>query len=348
MDAFYAAVEQRDRPEYAGIPLAVGSESRRGVVLTANYEARRFGVRSAMPSATARRLCPDITFVRPRFDAYREASRILRTIFERHTSIIEPLSLDEAYLDVTQSAKRGQSATCIAHAIKQAVRAELRLTASAGISYNKFLAKLASDMEKPDGLTVIRPEQALGILGGLAIERFHGIGPATARRLHAAGIHSGADLQSRSPDDLKTLLGRAGAWFWHLSQGLDDRPVQSGRKRLSVSVETTFPDDLAHPDEIGTELRKLCDDLLRRCERSSFSGRTLTLKIKYADFHIQTRSHSAAHPLTDPAEIHVLAKMLLRKAPLLTAVRLIGIGIGRQEHDRPENQLSLNFEKGEG
>ncbi|MEZ5826089.1 MAG: DNA polymerase IV [Geminicoccaceae bacterium] len=343
MDAFYAAVEQRDQPQLRGIPLAIGSHGPRGVVLTASYEARRFGVRSAMPSATARRLCPDLTFVRPRFDAYREASAGLHAIFARHTDCIEPLSLDEAYLDVSEAARSGISATEIAREIKDAVRAELQLTASAGISYNKFLAKLASDMEKPDGLTVIRPEQTMSILSGLPVERFHGIGPATARKLHSAGIRTGADLQYRTLSELSALLGRSGPYFWYLARGEDNRPVQSKRKRLSVSVETTFVEDIGRIEDLERELAALCPDLLQRCRRSGFTGRTLTLKLKYADFRIQTRSHTFPQPLAGEANVEDLARILLRKAPLDGPVRLIGIGIARQQQDEIDGQLSLDL-----
>lgn len=344
MDAFYAAVEQRDRPELRGIPLAVGSSGPRGVVLTASYEARRFGIRSAMPSATARRLCANLTFVSPRFDAYREASAGLHAIFARYTSIIEPLSLDEAYLDVSDAARSGLSATDMARGIKDAVRDELHLTASAGVSYNKFLAKLASDMDKPDGLTVIRPEQARALLADLPIERFHGIGPATARRLHAAGIRKGIDLQQRPPDELSALLGRSGPFFRKLATGEDDRPVRSTRKRLSVSVETTFVQDIDHIDDLARELAALCPDLLRRCRRSNFTGRTLTLKLKYADFRIQTRSHTLPHPLPDGGtELEPLAHRLLTKTPLDGPVRLIGIGIARQQQADLKGQLSLDL-----
>ena len=284
MDAYYAAVEQRDRPELRGQPVAVGSDSPRGVVLTASYEARKFGVRSAMPSQTAKRLCPDLLFVRPRFDAYKSSSRILRQIFACYTDMIEPLSLDEAYLDVTRSTQSGVVATDIAKSIKKDVVDQLELTASAGVSYNKFLAKLASDMQKPDGLTIIRPKQARTLLANLPIEKFHGIGPATAKRLHAQGIRTGADIQAHSAEELTALVGKSGNHFWHMAQGNDNRPVDASRQRHSLSVETTFASDITNLEEVSSELQKLCLDLISRCNKISFYGRTLTLKDQICRF----------------------------------------------------------------
>ena len=346
MDAFYAAVEQRDDPALRGRPIAVGSGSPRGVVLTASYDARAFGVRSAMPSLHARRLCPELIFVRPRFDAYKVASRHIREIFARHTDRIEPLSLDEAYLDVTPTDGHGSlSATDTARRIKKLVREELDLTASAGVSFNKMLAKLASDMEKPDGLTVIRPAQAEQILASLPVERFHGVGPVTARRLTEIGITTGGDLRALGHDRLVAMLGRTGRWLWKLACGIDDRPVQPDRPRLSVSVETTFADDIFDPERLADELRGLCSDLSRRLQRADFQGRSVVLKLKYADFSIRTRSLTTAFCPHEEDELLTIARDLLTRSPLDGPVRLLGVGVARHRHEIDDSQLSLPFEE---
>ena len=303
MDAFYAAIEQRDDPTLRGRPIAVGSNGGRGVVLTASYEARPFGVRSAMPSSRAARLCPQLHFVRPRFDAYTQASRQIRGIFARHTDLIEPLSLDEAYLDVTEACRGPISAMGLARAIKDAIRAELGLTASAGVSFNKFLAKIASDLEKPDGLTVIRPAQALAFLAALPIERFHGIGPATARRMRALGIASGADLQARSERDLIAAFGRAGRHYRAMAEARDDRAVEPDRARRSLSVETTFPQDLRGSAALEAALAPLTEELAARLARSGFIGRTLTLKLRFDDFRLVSRRVTLAMPVRDRLQI---------------------------------------------
>ena len=344
MDAFYAAIEQRDDPDLRGRPIAVGSESRRGVVLTASYEARTFGIRSAMPSLTARRLCPELQFVVPRFEAYKQASRNLHRILASHASGIEPLSLDEAYLDVTENCSMAMRATDIAKRIKAELRREeLSLTASAGVSYNKFLAKTASDMRKPDGLTVIRPDEAFRLLAGLPIEKFHGIGPATARRLHEAGIRHGADIQKRTQGELRAMLGKSGELYWRLAHGIDHRPVDANRVRTSISVETTFVEDISGLDHLNEELLKLSGDLDLRCRRSAFTGRTLTVKIKYADFRIGTRSHTASHPIAGQVEIARIGTILLTRAPLDHPVRLLGIGLSRNQPTSVPGQLDLPF-----
>lgn len=330
MDAFYAAVEERDDPELRGRPIAVGGDSARGVVMTASYAARRFGVRSAMPGSQAARLCPALVFVRPRFAVYKAVSREIRAIFHRYTDLVEPLSLDEAYLDVTAPRDGPAPAITIAAEIKAAIRTETGLTASAGVAASKFLAKLASEMEKPDGLCVIRPERALAVLAALPIERFLGVGPATARRLKAAGISSGADLQALDESIVRRRLGRQGLHFHQLANGIDERPVVPERERKSLSVETTFSRDIDEPEALARALEELARELARRLEQSAFRAATVTLKIKYRDFRLTTRQTTLGAPPADAAALAALAVFLLRRAPLAAPVRLLGLGLGGQ------------------
>ncbi len=342
MDAFYAAIEQRDDPTLRGRPIAVGSAGGRGVVMTASYEARPFGVRSAMPSALARRLCPDLRFVPARFPAYKAASARIRGILERYTPLVEPLSLDEAYLDVTDPLPGPMPAVTIARRLKEEIRDATGLTASAGVSFNKFLAKIASDLRKPDGLAVIRPEAAEAFIGGLPIERFHGIGPRTAARLHALGIRTGADLQAMGEAALVARLGQMGACFWHLAHARDDRPVVPDRPRRSLSVETTFARDLLDPKLMAVELDALAAELVPRLTRAGFRARTLTLKIKYADFRIQTRRTTRSEAFDGLDVIKAAASDLLnRPSPPATPVRLLGLGVANPVEGEEGRQLSL-------
>jgi len=327
MDAFYAAVEQRDNPSLRGRPLVVGgSPDGRGVVATASYEARRFGIRSAMPASRARRLCPDAVFVRPRFEAYAAESRKIREIFHRYTPLVEPLSLDEAYLDVSEcSACRG-SATLIARQIKQEIRAETGLTASAGVSYNKFLAKLASDIDKPDGLHLITPEQGPDFIAGLPVGRFHGVGPATEARMHELGIKTGADLRSRSLEELQAAFGKSGAFYYTIARGIDERPVQPVRERKSIGSETTFAEDLTDIEAMLAALRPLAADVLEGLAQRRLAADTWTLKVKYHDFQQITRSHSQRHPLRDLTPVmEVLTTLLARTEADRRPVRLLGV-----------------------
>jgi DNA polymerase-4 len=342
MDAFYAAVEQRDDPALRGLPVAVGGGGPRGVVTTASYEARAFGVRSAMPGAVARRLCPELVFVRPRFDAYRVVSRQIRAIFQAWTPLVEPLSLDEAYLDVTAAVREGRPAMAIARRIKEEIRAATGLSASAGVSFNKFLAKIASGLDKPDGLAVIRPERAMAFLAELPIERFHGVGPATAARLRACGIVRGADLQARSEAELVALLGRSGGYFWRMAQAQDDRPVEPRRRRKSLSVEETFAADRRGRAALAVELDALAETLAERLRQAEFRGRTLTLKIKLDDFRILTRRTTLPHPVADAAEIRSVAIALLdRPGPPGRPVRLLGLGVSVGDAEADARQLAL-------
>lgn len=327
MDAFFASVEQRDNPDLRGKPVAVGG-GHRGVVAAASYEARVFGVRSAMPSVTAKRRCPDLIFVKPRFDAYREVSGQIRRIFADYTELIEPLSLDEAYLDVSEDWHRLGSAKAIAEAIRARIRTETGLTASAGVSYCKFVAKLASDQNKPDGLCVIRPEQAQRYIASLPVGRFHGIGPRTAERLEALGIKTGADLQQLSLDELKGRFGSSGEWYWRICRGIDERPVRASRQAKSVSAERTFDQDYRTAEELHRELERVAGLAWERIARHETAGRTVTLKVKYSDFELISRAKSFADPVADRetfgAAGHYLLDALL---PAPKGVRLLGLGL---------------------
>ncbi|WP_223968843.1 DNA polymerase IV, partial [Bradyrhizobium sp. RD5-C2] len=286
MDAFYASVEQRDNPDLRGKPLAVGGSAERGVMDAASYEARKFGVRSAMPSITAKRQCPDLIFVKPRFEVYKVVSRQIRDIFAEHTEIIEPLSLDEAYLDVTENIQNIPLATEIATAIRARILAETGLTASAGISYNKFLAKLASDQRKPDGQFVISPKVGPAFVEKLSVGKFHGIGPATTAKFNALGIFTGLDIRNQTLEFLNANFGKSGTYYYWISRGVDDRPVQANRVRKSIGAENTFSVDLTAFDALAAELQPLIDKIWRHCESTGVRGRTVTLKVKFFDFEI--------------------------------------------------------------
>jgi len=339
MDAFFAAVEQRDDPSLRGRPIAVGAGSGRGVVMTASYEARPFGVRSAMPSATAKRLCPELVFVPSRMEVYRAISRELRTIFAAHADAVEPLSLDEAYLDVTGAADAAGSATVIARRIKAEIRTATGLTGSAGVSINKFLAKLASDMDKPDGLTVIRPEEVDAFITALPIERFHGVGPVTARKLQAMGLATGGDLRAAGFDTLVRRFGRHGAQLWAIAHGRDERRVNPARLRKSVGCERTFATDLRGRAALVDALGPLADKLEGRIRDAGVRPLTLTLKVKDDRFRIQTRARRCAAPLVAAAELHGVAGALLDEADLARPVRLLGLTGSQFEADSPQGDL---------
>ncbi|WP_445503413.1 DNA polymerase IV [Microvirga sp. G4-2] len=303
MDAFFASVEQRDNPDLRGKPVAVGGAGERGVVAAASYEARQFGVRSAMASTMARRKCPELIFVPPRFEVYREISLQIRTIFAEYTPLIEPLSLDEAYLDVTENLKGITSATQIAEEIREKIREQTALTASAGVSYNKFLAKLASDHRKPDGLFVITPRLGPVFVEALEVGRFHGIGPATTTKMHSLGIYTGLDLRSQSLEFLQQHFGKAGSYYYWIARGVDHRPVQPDRTRKSVGAENTFSRDLTTFEEMKQSLEPIIDKVWRFCEGSNIRGRAVTLKVKYAGFQQVTRSRSFASPVDSKAAL---------------------------------------------
>jgi DNA polymerase-4 len=328
MDAFYAAVEQRDDPDLCGRPVAVGGSGPRGVVMAASYEARAFGVRSAMPGFQARRLCPELIFVRTRFDAYKAASRQIREIFLSYTDLVEPLSLDEAYLDVTAPRRGPPAATEIARAIKREIRDATGLTASAGVSFNKFLAKVASDLRKPDGLAVIRPEQAEAFIAQLPIERFFGIGPKTAQRMKALGIHTGADLRGRAEDELVYRFGKVGRHYFRIARGEDEREVRPDRPNQSIGAERTFDRDLADPEAMLERLRPIAERVAERLAGADSFGRTVTLKIKHHDFTVTTRQHTLAEAVDGADELTALAAWLLHHPePPRRPVRLLGLSV---------------------
>ena len=292
MDAFFASVEQRDNPELRGKPVAVGGSRERGVVAAASYEARAFGVRSALPSVTAKRRCPDLIFVAPRFDVYKAVSLQIREIFAEYTPIIEPLSLDEAYLDVTENLKGIASATQIAEDIRAKIRRETNLTASAGVSYNKFLAKLASDHRKPDGLYVITPKMGPAFVENLPVEKFHGVGPATTAKMNRLGIENGLDLRAQTLPFLRQHFGKSGPYYYWIARGIDERPVRADRVRKSIGAENTFSQDLHAFGPMREALEPIIAKVWRHCQATGIQGRTVTLKVKFADFQQITRSKS--------------------------------------------------------
>ena len=344
MDAFYASVEQRDDPGLRGRPVAVGGSGGRGVVIAASYEARAFGVRSAMPSVTAARRCPGLIFVRPRFDAYREASQQIRTIFHGYTELVEPLALDEAYLDVSAPQGGPTAATPIARAIKAEIRAATGLTASAGVSFNKFLAKIASALDKPDGLHVIRPEQARAFLDALPVERFFGVGPATARRMRDAGIRCGADLRRREEAELVHRFGRAGRHYRRLALGLDEREVRADRPARSIGAERTFETDLLEPAALIAALAPIAQKVAERVAHRLLRPHTLTLKIKSADFTITTRSRTPAGAVPVERLEAFAAHLLTSPAPPSRPVRLLGLTLSNFETVLPgTGQLTMPF-----
>ena len=341
MDAFYASVEQRDDPALRGKPVAVGGSSRRGVVAAASYEARKFGVRSAMPSITAKRQCPDLVFVPPRFDAYREVSHQIRAIFHDYADEVEPLSLDEAYLDVSSDKGCLGSATATAKLIRRRIREETGLTASAGVSYNKFIAKLASDQNKPDGLTVIPPGKGAVFVQTLSIRRFHGIGPVTAAKMEGLGIFSGADLAAKDAMWLAEHFGNSAEWLHNLARGIDHRRVRSNRPLKSLGGERTFFNDLIANTEIREALAHVCTVVWDRAAKKGARGRTVTLKLRYADFQTITRARSLPAPILDGAALLAAGEAIL--APLLPTpqgIRLLGVTLSKFEGEEDEDAVA--------
>ena len=347
MDAFFASVEQRDQPEYRGKPLIVGGQpNSRGVVAACSYEARQFGFHSAMPCSQAYRLCPHAIFVPPRFDAYRDVSDQIREIFWQYASEVEPLSLDEAYLDVTYTAEYDGSAIRIAQAIKRDILAKTQLIASAGVSYNKFLAKIASDMDKPDGLYLIKPEQGAEFIATLAIGKFHGIGPATEAKMNILGIQTGLDLRQWTQEELTDKFGKSGQYYFDIAQGIDHRPVRSQRTRKSLGKETTFAKDILLIAELISQLELLADHVFTNLEKQKLSGRTLTLKVKYANFEQVTRAHTVEDDLEISTVKSLLPMLLQRTNAGQQAVRLVGLtisGFERKEVKKTNPQLALNL-----
>lgn len=347
MDAFYASIEQRDHPEYRGKPLAVGRAEERGVVAAASYEARRFGVRSAMPSARAKKRCPGLIFVPSRMNVYKSVSAQIHSVFHEYTDLVEPISLDEAFLDVTDNKLCMPLAVEIAREIKRKIRQRLGLVASAGVSYNKFLAKIASDYRKPDGLCTIHPLQAQRFIDALPIESFWGVGKVTAQKFHALGIHTGRELRDYPLDFLLHRFGKAGLLYYKFARGIDPRPVEAVRVRKSVGCETTFEKDLTEKHEINDEIHELTLELLRRAERHSFCGNTLTLKIKFADFTRKTRSVTVDRRLALADDVTALVRRMLEEPELTSQpIRLLGLTVSHPPGDAFESfygQLWIPF-----
>lgn len=343
MDAFFASVEQRDNEHLRGKPVAVGGSAKRGVVAAASYEARQFGVRSAMPSVTAARRCPALVFVPPRFEVYREVSRQIRQIFSRYSDLVEPLSLDEAYLDVTQDKRQVGSATRTAQLIRSDIREETQLTASAGVSYNKFLAKVASDQNKPDGIYVVRPGDSEQFIASLPVRRFYGVGPKTAEQMASMGIHTGADLRDRDMDFMIANFGKSAEYLYHAARGIDRRSVKPNRVRKSVGRERTYSEDLSEDKELLQALDSIIDSVWQRIEENEAKGRTVTLKVKFADFRQITRSRSCDEIIKNKDQFGAISRELLSEMlPPPLGIRLLGLtlsGLGRPEPQPPNTPV---------
>lgn len=349
MDAFYASIEQRDHPEYRKRPIAVGGspEGRGGVVATASYEARKFGVRSAMASKKAVQLCPHVIFVRPRFEVYKQVSNQIRDIFRRYTDLIEPLSLDEAFLDVTTDKQNIGSAIEIAKRIKQAINDELQLTASAGISVNKFVAKIASDINKPDGITFIGPSKIEKFMESLPVEKFFGVGKVTSEKMKKMGLHTGSDLKKLTESELTRHFGKSGKFYFKIVRGIDEREVQPHRESKSVGAEDTFPYDLKDAADMYDELRKIAGNVHNRLQKHNLKGRTITLKVKYHNFKTITRSLSLPELVNDFETIYTTAKTLLDGTELEDKrIRLLGISLSNfrmEVNNSTLDQLTLEL-----
>ena len=344
MDAFFASVEQRDNPALRGRPIAIGGDSPRSVVATASYEARPYGVHSAMPMSFAKRLCPSLIVVEPRFEVYKDVSNQIRTIFHDYTPAVEPLSLDEAFLDVSHH----PSATIVAKEIKQKILNITGPTASAGVSVNKMLAKIASDYRKPDGLTVITPRQIEDFVAALPVEKFFGIGEVTASRMHQLGIYTGADLRNHTEAELIRNFGKAGHEYYLYARGIDPRPVVSQRIRKSVGAETTFMEDTDNRRTLGYELAGVRADVMRRMTRINFQGRTVVLKLKFDNFRQITRSRTLLHPVTDPGMLRDISESLLDDSDFEGhKVRLIGLTLTNSIDTNQVDTVQLEFDFGD-
>ena len=346
MDAFFASVEQRDHPELRGKPVVVGGGSERGVVAAASYEARKFGVHSAMPSVTAKRKCPELIFVRGNFDVYKAVSRQIREIFEDYTPLVEPLSLDEAYLDVTENRKGMASATEIAEEIRARIWEATQLTASAGVSYNKFLAKLASDQNKPNGLFVIKPAMGPVFAASLPVKKFHGIGPATTAKMNRLGLYTGEDIRNQTLDFLEQHFGVSGRYYYGISRGIDHRQVRPDRERKSIGAENTFFTDTTDFDNAWGFLEPLIDKVWRYVETNEIKGRTVTLKVKFSDFRIITRSRSGLAPVMSKDELTGYVRALLEGVfPVPKGIRLLGVSMSSlgEKEEKTIEQLSLSL-----
>ena len=346
MDAFYASVEQLDNPELKGKPIAVGGSEKRGVVSAASYEARKFGVKSAMSGMQAKRLCPELLFVRPRFDRYHEISKKIRRIFFDYTDLVEPLSLDEAYLDVTQNKKGNPSASLIAKEIRERIFKEVGLTASAGISINKFIAKVASDYNKPNGQKTVNPEDVISFLEQLDIRKFYGVGKVTAEKMYQMGIFTGLDLKQKSLEYLEEHFGKSGKYYYYVVRGIHNSEVKPNRIRKSLAAERTFNENLSSEIFMLEKLQQIAKEVSRRLTKSRVAGKTITLKIKYSDFTLQTRSKTLPYFVSDHSVILETAKDLLYQEKLNNSVRLLGISISNLNTDKtPSNKTQTEKEK---
>ncbi|MEZ5570963.1 MAG: DNA polymerase IV [Halioglobus sp.] len=344
MDAFFASVEQRDNPQLRGLPVAVGGSAQRGVVAAASYEARQFGVRSAMPSVTAARRCPSLVFVPPRFEVYRSVSQQIRQIFACYSDLVEPLSLDEAYLDVTDDKRQVGSAMHTAELIRREIHQETGLTASAGVSYNKFLAKVASDQNKPDGIFVIRPHEGADFVASLPVRRFYGVGPKTAERMAGLGIHVGADLCRQDLDFLREHFGKSAEYLYHAARGIDQRPVRPNRVRKSLGRERTYGEDLLEDEKLIQALDQIIESVWQRIESAGVAGRTVTLKVKYADFHQITRSISCDQSISGRPQFAALAsEMLAQILPVTRGVRLLGLTLSGLNESSARREVSAVY-----
>jgi DNA polymerase IV len=349
MDAFYASVEQLDNPELRGKPIAVGGSEERGVVAAASYEARKFGVRSAMSSIIAKRNCPELIFVKPRFERYREISNKIRTIFLEYTDLVEPLSLDEAYLDVTQNKKGLPSATLIAREIRERIKQETGLNASAGISVNKFIAKVASDINKPNGQKTINPEEVQEFLETLQIRKFHGVGKVTAEKMYQLGIFKGADLKQRSEEFLTEHFGKSGVHYYNVVRGIHLSEVKPNRIRKSLGAERTFDENISSEIFMMERLSNIAEEIERRLKKSNVAGKTITLKIKYSDFSLHTRSKTLPYFISSRDLVLETAKELLFQEKMKNSVRLLGISLSNLNTEKPETKqqeiaVQLKFE----
>jgi DNA polymerase-4 len=346
MDAFFASVEQRDFPEYRNKPLAVGGSEDRGVIAAASYEARKFGVFSAMSSKRAKELCPDLIFAKHRFPVYKDVSKQINKVFERYTDLIEPLSLDEAFLDITENKMGVNSATFIAQSIKNDVFNETGLTVSAGVSYNKFLAKMASDMDKPNGLYIIEPEMGQDFIDRLKIEKFFGVGKATAAKMKELGIFKGKDLKRFEMRDLEHYFGKSGRFFYRIARGIDERPVRANRERKSVGVENTFSVNINDEAELWDKAKKLLRQLWDRTQKSEHIGRTLSIKVRFDDFSTSSRSKTKELGINDEEQLMDCAVMLFNQfLPIEKAVRLLGFSLSgfEREEGLSDSQIILEF-----
>ena len=339
MDAFFASVEQMDNPELKGKPIAVGGSEKRGVVSAASYEARTFGVRSAMSGVQAKRNCPNLIFVRPRFDRYSEISKKIRKIFYDYTDKVEPLSLDEAYLDVTENKKGNPSATLIAKEIRERILKEVGLTASAGISINKFIAKVASDYNKPNGQKTVNPEEVINFLEALDIRKFYGVGKVTAEKMYQLGIFTGKDLKSKTIDYLNKHFGKSGRYYYYVVRGIHNSEVKSNRIRKSLAAERTFNENLSSEIFMLEKLKHIAEEVARRLSKGYVAGKTVTLKIKYSDFTLQTRSKTLPYFISDKTIILETAKDLLYQEKLSNSVRLLGISLSNLNTEKPSKTI---------